>query len=393
MCENDGAGVVTCGVEGTGSDCSTSGLIPGTSSFLSGAQDACTCSANVIQPCNRPRCTVAAGAPTCPNGATVYCSGYDSTTTDATDRVHVCSSIGAPRDHLGNVLSLPANVACVASNMQTCAAIAVPALRCTDATTLAPCANNNGIMTCDNRAGMTPICSVRPGVSALHGGNVNAAQVAQLAGNFLCTGNAPNSCAACNAAGTAAECAAAGQDATCTNYHSSSEIIPAPICIVTANRPALFGEAICTGTIATGGTVGCAPIAAPTCAAGATGAATCATPNTRFTCTGVAAGEKPVCSAVPGALEYATANACTNGELFNCGEEVAPFCDGATDAAPFCPAGTTRTCTGTPTVTTEATAALPTGQSEVCSRRTMGTLAQGRIVARAAACAGSVAAC
>merc|ERR1711899_187079 len=28
MCENDGAGVVTCGVEGTGSDCSTSGLIP-----------------------------------------------------------------------------------------------------------------------------------------------------------------------------------------------------------------------------------------------------------------------------------------------------------------------------------------------------------------------------
>ena len=382
MCEGDGAGVVTCGVEGTGSDCSTSGLIPGTSSFLSGAQDACTCSANVIQPCNRPRCTAAAGAPTCPNGATVYCSGYDSTTTDATDRVHVCSTIGAPRDHLGNLFpvnTLPAIVNCVASNMQTCPAIAVPAVRCAGAapaTTLAPCANNNGIMTCDNRAGMTPICSVRPGVSALHGGSETAALVAQLAGINLCIGNAPNNCAACNAAGTMAQCAA-GQTATCTNYHSSSEIIPAPICILTASIPAQRGVATCTGTAATGGTVGCAPIAAPTCAAGASAAATCPA-NTRFTCTGRLIGEKPVCSAVPGALPYNTANACTNGELFNCGEEVVPFCTAAA-TAPTCPAGTTRTCDGR----------TVGAQISICSRR-VAAPAAGGVTVLATNCANSL---
>ena len=85
ICGAPGAGQVTCG---NGPDCSVSGesLVtdPVTNiasiTVLPGAQDRCTCAAGALQACNRPQCPMPAAAPTCPNGANVICSNYDSTT-------------------------------------------------------------------------------------------------------------------------------------------------------------------------------------------------------------------------------------------------------------------------------------------------------------------------
>jgi len=348
-CAAAGNGIVTCTTNGP--DCSRSSLseirnpLTGAITFevLPGAQDACTCNAaGAVQLCNRPSCTAVA-APTCPNtpNANAICAGYDSSIVAP---VPVCSTLltispgAAPLDHLNVAipnLPNPNNCAAVGGAVPNCPVIPAPA--CANGN--ANCAN--GVITCDNRGGLAPVCSVTPGV-----GNIP--------GLSLCTAapaNQLNTCPSCNAAGNV-NCAAG--NAVCTNYHSSSEIIPAPRC-TTNPAPAQNGNTQCSS-----GTPSCQPLAAPTCNAGN---AVCAIGT--FTCTGQAPGDRPVCSLVAGVAALTLANACTQGAAgsvkFLCAEvsnPVFPTCVAA-GAQPVCPVGTTLTC--------DAASGVTAGTIPVCS--------------------------
>merc|ERR1712038_1531666 len=85
-------------------------LITGAQStnILPGAQDACTCNAatGTLNLCNRPICTTASAAPTCPNGVNAQCSNYDSTIQVAANTpTPICSTLGSPRTHLNAVIN------------------------------------------------------------------------------------------------------------------------------------------------------------------------------------------------------------------------------------------------------------------------------------------------
>merc|ERR1712223_141323 len=249
----------------------------------------------------------------------------------------------APLDHLNVAIPNipnPNNCAAVGGAVPNCPAILAPACAGGNAN----CAN--GVITCDNRGGQAPVCSVRPGV-----GNIPGAS--------LCTaGNVLNTCPSCNAAGNVI-CAAG--NAVCTNYHSSSEIIPAPRC-TTAAAPAQNGNRQCSS-----GTPSCQPIAAPRCNFGTPAVANNAGCDVgSFTCLGRAPDEAPVCSLVPNAGAAPNllvgANACRNNAVkFLCGEvsnPVFPTCVAA-GAAPVCPLGTSLTC--------DAASGVTAGTPPVCS--------------------------
>ena len=335
---------------------------------LPGAQDACTCNAatGTLNVCNRPECTAANVAPTCPNGVAAQCSNYDSTTVAANRPTPVCSTLGAPRTHLNAAIPLPNLVAngglcTAASALTTCPEIAGPT--CPAANNLGNC--DVGQLTCDNRPNMAPICSTRPGTGAL------STAAGATPGTALCTianGQATlNLCAMCAANAAAATCGAL-QTVVCSNYHSSSLILPAPVCATTAQLPVattnlaipLAAEVLCTN-----GVPQCPEIAAPTCAAdGTTAQCTGAfgTANDRgvLSCTGIAPGQPPVCSVVPGAVRLTGVLGCTGGVInFVCGDILPTNPCNAIDAAAgtHCPNGLTKTCDG-----------RIAGQPPICSR-------------------------
>ena len=95
ICAAPGDELPTCSNVAGVADCSTLGmrsfidLVTGAqfTNTLPGAQDACTCNAatGTLNLCNRPACTTASAAPTCPNGVAAQCSNYDSTITSLTN--------------------------------------------------------------------------------------------------------------------------------------------------------------------------------------------------------------------------------------------------------------------------------------------------------------------
>jgi len=359
-CAAPGDELPTCSNVAGVSDCSTLGmrsftdLVSGAqfTTTLPGAQDACTCNAatGTLNNCNRPECTAANVAPTCPNGVAAQCSNYDSTTVAANRPTPICSTLGAPRTHLNAVINLPplaaGNGFCTAASaLTTCPEIAGPACA---GNNINPCAR--GQLTCDNRPNMAPICSTRPGTGAI-------STLLATPGTNLCTGGNPNLCAMCAPNAAAATCGA-GQTVVCSNYDSSSLILPAPVCPTTLNLPAattdlqlpLAAEVLCTN-----GVPQCPAIAAPTCAAdGTTAQCTNAFGGNDdrgvLSCFGVAPGEAPVCSVRPGAaaVRLDGTNKCTGGEInFACGDIIEPQCNGAAGAV-VCPTGYTSTCLGIP---------------------------------------------
>ena len=262
---------------------------------LPGAQDACTCNAatGTLNVCNRPECTAANVAPTCPNGVDAQCSNYDSTTVAANRPTPVCSTLGAPRTHLNDVIpNLPplaaGNGFCTAASaLTTCPEIAGPT--CTG--TVVTCAT--GQLTCDNRPNLAPICSTRPGTGAL------STAAGATPGTDLCTGGNLNMCAMCaNNAATVATCAVGS--VVCSNYHSSSLIRPAPVCAPTDRFNTLnTALALPTTLTCSNGTPQCPAIAAPSCD-GATAQCSAAVGNAAergvLSCTDRVTGETPVCS-------------------------------------------------------------------------------------------------
>ena len=345
-CAADGAGLVSCGA---GPDCSTSGMITltdGSTTVLPGAQDQCTCNlVGGVNTCNRPSCTVV-GNPTCPSGVAPICAGYDSNTA-ANLQIPVCSTrLPIPQDHLNNnIANLPALTACAAVNGAVPACITLAAPTCPTGGVAANAGCANGAITCDNvPGGQAPRCSVTPGVGS-------------IPGTSLCTvGSVFHNCPSCNgvAAGLAPVCATGML--SCFNYHSSSTIIPAPVCRTALPTP--NGAAPqCIDNVPT-----CLPVAAPMCNFGGV-ATTAGCPGGvgSFTCLGRNADEGPVCSLLPNAGNAANllqdANACLNGAVkFLCGEvsnPVLPVCTGA-GATPSCPLGTTLTCDGNSGVTAAA---------------------------------------
>ena len=337
-CADPGAGSVTCDISGRASDCSTSGLISiaGSSTPITvpGAQDACTCNIQTgnINPCNRPSCTAENALPTCPSGVVAICADYDSSDTAVEDRAPVCSTLGVPQDHLGNVIPLPANPNnCATINaVPNCPVITAPA--CTAATKLGEC--SFGALTCDNRPGLQPVCSLRSGAGVIV--STAPAGISLLAGAGLCNVvngvNTANNCAACNDAGNSVTCPG-GQTAVCCNYDSSSLIRPAPMCVNTASVPEQKGIAACNSNV-----ISCGAIPPPTCSDPIGNAnAQCAVGT--FTCDGRAANEAPVCSVVPGAVELRTVNACFNNNVrFLCGAMTTTAICASNFGATTCPA-------------------------------------------------------
>merc|ERR1711899_188549 len=231
-CAAPGDELPTCSNVAGVSDCSTLGMrsfrdmVSGAqfTTTLPGAQDACTCNAatGTLNVCNRPECTAANVAPTCPNGVAAQCSNYDSDTVAANGGL--CTA---------------------ASALTTCPEIAAPT--CPAANNIGNCAV--GQLTCDNRPNMAPICSTRPGAGAI-------STLLATPGTNLCTGGNPNLCAMCAPNAAAATCGA-GQTVVCSYYDSSSLILPAPVCPTTLNLPAattdlqlpLAAEVLCTNGV------------------------------------------------------------------------------------------------------------------------------------------------
>jgi len=229
-------------------------------------------------------------------------------------------------------------------------------------------------LTCDNRPNMAPICSTRPGTGAI-------STLLATPGTNLCTGGNPNLCAMCAPNAAAATCGA-GQTVVCSNYHSSSLILPAPVCATTAQLPAAtiaLALPIAAEVLCTNGVPQCPEIAAPSCTA-ANGNAQCtgafggADDRGVLSCTGIAPGQPPVCSVEPGAVRLDGTGGCTNNIInFVCGDFTLPFCPAATSAQNLqCPAGFIKTCDG-----------RAGGQSPICTRDTTATA-----VNPAAACVG-----
>ena len=278
--------------------------------------------------CNLLFCPNFNGLATCPNGAP-QCTDYDSSIIDAAQHIPQCSMLGVPLDHLGDPIPNIREPNCTNNVVQNCPAIPNPI--CNDKETV-EC--EVGILTCDNREGLPPVCSVRPGA-------------ARIPGTGLCTSGTLNICASCEANNTIT--CPTGQTAVCINYHSSSITIPAPVCVTNANVPVApgNGDASCNS-----GTISCNPIPAPTCTANNTAQCTAVMGNVDargiFTCTGRAPNESPFCSMVPGAVELNPTDACVGGlymSFFCVGaffpEE--PKCNAAS-VAPECRPGTTLTC-------------------------------------------------
>ena len=334
---------------------------------LPGAQDACTCNAatGTLNVCNRPECTAANVAPTCPNGVAAQCSNYDSTTVAANRPTPVCSTLGAPRTHLNAVINLPplaaGNGFCTAASaLTTCPEIAGPT--CTG--TVVTCAT--GQLTCDNRPNLAPICSTRPGTGAL-------STLEATPGTDLCAGGELNLCAMCaNNAATVATCAVGS--VVCSNYHSSSLIRPAPACMTDNDFNTLnTALALPTTDTCSNGTPQCPAIAAPSCTAAAadgtsnaqcSGAFNSADDRGVLSCNGRAPGEAPICSVVPGAARLDGTGGCTGGAInFVCGDFILAFCPGDTSPQNAqCPTGFIKTCTG-----------RVEGQSPICTRDTTAT--------------------
>jgi len=389
-CAAPGDELPTCSNVAGVSDCSTLGmrsftdLVSGAqfTTTLPGAQDACTCNAatGTLNVCNRPECTAANVAPTCPNGVAAQCSNYDSTTVAANRPTPVCSTLGAPRTHLNAVINLPplaaGNGFCTAASaLTTCPEIVGPT--CPAANNIGNCAV--GQLTCDNRPNMAPICSTRPGTGTI---STDAA----TPGTALCTAQGVlNMCAMCTTNAVTVATCAAGQSVVCSNYHSSSLIRPAPVCATTAQFNTLntgaTDVALPTANTCGNGTPQCPAIAPPSCSAAAgtsnaqcTGAFNSVNDIGVLSCTGIAPGQPPVCSVVPGAVRLDGTGGCTNNIInFVCGDFTLPFCPAATSAQNLqCPTGFIKTCTG-----------RVAGQSPICTRDTTATA-----VNPAAACVG-----
>ena len=187
---------------------------------------------NLGTTCNQPFCASFDGTATCPIGA-VKCSDYDSSTNYAAYRTAICSTLGIPLDHFGIPIPNIQEPNCTNSLVQDCPAIPHPT--CKNITETVEC--EKGILTCDNREGLPPVCSVRTGG-------------ARISGTGLCTTGTLNLCASCEASNIVT--CATGQTPVCSNYHSSSVIIPAPTCVTNANVPAApgNGDSACnSGTI------------------------------------------------------------------------------------------------------------------------------------------------
>ena len=297
--------------------------------------------------CNLPFCATLDGVATCPIG-TAQCAHYDSSTTDDANLVPECSSLDIPIDHLGiPIPNIQEPNNCTNSVVQNCHAIPNPI--CNIAET-AEC--EVGILTCDNREGLPPVCSVKP-------------DAARILGTGLCTTGTLNLCASCEINNTVT--CASGQTAVCSNYHSSSSIIPAPVCVNNANVPDVphNGDPACNS-----GTISCNPIPAPTCtASNGYGHGQCSAEKGNaaargvFTCTGRAGNEDPICSVVPGAVELMPKYVCYNGIITNCVGYLAPIAPACyTDyyEYPHCPYWTILTC--------DAASGAVLDQPPVCSR-------------------------
>jgi len=375
-CAAPGDELPTCSNVAGVSDCSTLGmrsftdLVSGAqfTTTLPGAQDACTCNAatGTLNNCNRPECTAANVAPTCPNGVAAQCSNYDSTTVAANRPTPVCSTLGAPRTHLNAAIALPNLVAngglcTAASALTTCPEIVAPT--CPAANNIGNCAV--GQLTCDNRPNLAPICSTRPGTGAI------ATAAGATPGTALCTQATINMCAMCTTNAVTVATCAAGQSVVCSNYHSSSLIRPAPACMTDNDFNTLnTALALPTTDTCSNGTPQCPAIAAPSCTAAAADGSSNAQCSGAFgnadgldrgvlSCTGVAPGQPPVCSVVPGAARLDGTGGCTNGAInFACGDIIPAGC--ATEMAnpATCPPGHTRTCAG-----------RIGGQIPICSRQ------------------------
>ena len=243
--------------------------------------------------CNRPFCATFDGAATCPNGA-VQCTDYDSSTNDdSAHRTAVCSTLGVPLDHLGVPIPNIQEPICTNSVVQNCPAIPHPT--CNNITETVEC--ETGILTCDNREGLPPVCSLRP-------------DAARILGTGLCTTGTLNLCASCEASNTLT--CAAGQTAVCSNYHSSSVKKPAPTCVTYTLLPALRYTINCNA-----GTIICNPIPGPICF----NAVAFCSDNTVLTCTNRNDDEAPICSVVPGdQLASPTAIECVEGSIPLCGD-------------------------------------------------------------------------